>query len=167
MRPRHGPSTQLAPNLPTIVVVARGGDGLLESGPVAAKGGSMSDKPVAQKLQIKPNRTVLFVNAPMGYEAKIAPLPEGVFVVKKPAGHVDCIQLFVESRADLERWVPELKKHVGSAGMFWVTFRKGSSGAKAGVNRDIIHEYAHAVGMQAVAQVAIDDDWSALRLKIV
>ena len=127
----------------------------------------MSDKTIAQKLQIKPNRTVLFVNAPEGYEAKIAPLPEGVFVVKKPGIHVDCVQLFVRSRADLERWVPELKKRIGSAGMFWVTYHKGTSGVKTDINRDSIHEYAHTVGMQAVAQVAIDDDWSALRLKIV
>jgi hypothetical protein len=127
----------------------------------------MPDKTIAQKLQIKPNRTVLFVNAPKGYEARIAPLPEGVFVMKKPTGHVDCIQLFVDSRNDLERWVPELKKHVGSAGLLWVTYRKGAPGAETGVSRDSIHEYAHSVGMQAVAQIAIDDDWSALRLMIV
>ncbi len=127
----------------------------------------MAEKTIVQKLQIKPNRTVLFVNAPREYEAQIAPLPEGVFVMKKPAGHVDIIQLFVGSRADLERWVPELKKHVGPAGMLWVTYHKGSSEATGGVNRDVIREYAHTVGMQAVAQIAIDGDWSALRLKIV
>jgi hypothetical protein len=127
----------------------------------------MSDKTIAQKLQIKPNRTVLFVNAPREYETKIGPLPEGVFVMKKPGGHVDVIQLFVDSRADLERWVPELRKCIGPAGMLWVTYHKGSSGVKTDINRDIIHAYAHTVGMQAVAQVAIDEDWSALRLKIV
>lgn len=127
----------------------------------------MSDKSVPRKLQMKPNRTVLFVNAPDGYEAAIGPLPEGTFVLRKPAGHVDVIQVFVTSRGELERWIPELKPHVGPAGMFWVTYRKGTSGGAADVGRDSIHEYARTVGMQPVAQVAIDDDWSALRLKII
>ena len=126
----------------------------------------MSEKTIAQKLQIKPNRTALFVNVPKGYEAKIAPLPEGVFVVKKPGVHVDCIQLFVDSRADLERWVPELRKQIGPAGLLWVTYHKGAPGVKTDINRDSIHEYARTIGMQTVAQVAIDDDWSAMRLKI-
>lgn len=127
----------------------------------------MSDKSVPRKLQMKPNHTVLFVNAPSGYEASIGPLPEGTFVLKKATGHVDVIQVFVNSRAELERWVPELKLHVGPAGTFWVTYHKGTSGVATDVNRDSIHEYARSVGMQPVAQVAIDDDWSALRLKII
>ena len=34
-------------------------------------------------------------------------------------------------------------------------------------NRNGIASYAKTIGMQAVAQIAIDEDWSALRLKTV
>ena len=34
-------------------------------------------------------------------------------------------------------------------------------------NRDGIASYAKTIGMQAVAQIAIDENWSALRLNIV
>jgi hypothetical protein len=96
----------------------------------------MPDKSIARKLQIKPNRTALFVNAPKGCEAKLGALPEGVFVAKKIGGRVDCVQ-------------------------------KGTSGVSTDVNRDSIASCAKTIGMRAAAQIAIGEDWSALRLKIV
>lgn len=135
--------------------------GQYEKGPV------MSDKSVARKLQMRPNSAVLFVNAPKDYEAKLGPLPEGVFIVKKIGTRVDFIQLFVESRNELEEQVPKLKRLIGATGMLWVTYHKGTSGVKTDVNRDSIAAYAGTVGMQSVAQIAVDDNWSAMRLKIV
>jgi hypothetical protein len=116
---------------------------------------------------MRPNSTLLFVNAPKDYEAKLGPLPEGVFIVKKIGPRVDFLQLFVESRRELEEQVPQLKRLIGAAGIFWVTYHKGTSGVKTDLNRDGIAEYARTVGMQAVAQIAVDENWSALRLKIV
>jgi hypothetical protein len=127
----------------------------------------MSEKSVARKLQMRPNSTVLFVNAPKDHESKIGPFPEGTFVVKKIAGRVDFVQVYVESRNELEEWLPRLKSLVGPAGILWVTYHKGSSGVKTDINRDSIAAYANTVGMKAVTQVAIDENWSALRLKIV
>jgi hypothetical protein len=127
----------------------------------------MSDKSVAQKLQIKANRTVLFVNAPGGYDAALGGLPEGVFVVKKAHGPIDIIQVFVGSRNDLEEQLPRLKPLIAPGGMLWVTYHKGTSQTPADINRDTIARYARSLGMQAVAQVAVDADWSALRLKII
>jgi hypothetical protein len=127
----------------------------------------MSDTSIARKLQMKANSTVLFVNAPKDHEAKIGPLPEGVFIVKKIGGRIDFIQVFIDSREDLEEHVPRLKQCLSPAGLLWVTYRKGTSGVQADINRDSIAAYARTVGMQAVAQIAVDEKWSALRLKIV
>jgi hypothetical protein len=38
---------------------------------------------------------------------------------------------------------------------------------KTDINRDTINAYAASLGLQGVAMISIDDDWSALRLKIV
>ena len=38
---------------------------------------------------------------------------------------------------------------------------------KTDIDRDDIWAYGLTIGLQAVAQVAIDDDWSAMRLKAV
>jgi len=84
---------------------------------------------IVQKLQIKPNRTALFV----------------------------------DSREELEEHVPRLKAVPSPAGVFRVTYPKGSSE----VDRDGIASYAKTIGMQAVAQIAVGADRSALRFKTV
>jgi hypothetical protein len=37
---------------------------------------------------------------------------------------------------------------------------------KGDINRDTITAYAETIGLEGVAIVSIDEDWSALRLKI-
>ncbi len=59
-----------------------------------------------------------------------------------------------------------LKPILGSTSILWVTYPRGTSKIKADVNRDVIREYAQTVGLEAVAIFSVDDDWSALRLKI-
>ena len=127
----------------------------------------MPDKSITQKLQIKVNRTVLFVNAPGDYDAKLGTLPEGVFVMKKAHGPIDLIQVFVNSRRELEEQLPRLKSLLTPGGVLWVTYHKGASHAATDINRDSIAAYARSLGMHAVAQIAVDADWSALRLKII
>ena len=46
-----------------------------------------------------------------------------------------------------------------------VTYYKGTSRVKTDINRDTISAYTHSVGLEGVAMISIDDDWSALRLK--
>ena len=50
--------------------------------------------------------------------------------------------------------------------MLWVTYRKGSSKIKSDINRDSIYEYALSVGLQGVAMIVVDENWSALRMKV-
>jgi len=38
--------------------------------------------------------------------------------------------------------------------------------AKADINRDSIRQYAETLNLQTVSLIAIDDVWSALRLKL-
>jgi hypothetical protein len=38
---------------------------------------------------------------------------------------------------------------------------------KSDINRDSIAAYANTIGMQGVAMIPVDDDWLALRLKVV
>jgi hypothetical protein len=127
----------------------------------------MADKSIAQKLNIRANSTVLFINAPSEYATKLGRMPEGVFVMKKAHGPIDFIQVFAASRGELEDQVPRLKRLLTPGGALWVTYRKGTPSMAGDINRDSIAAYARSVGMQAVAQIAVDTDWSALRLKTI
>jgi hypothetical protein len=61
----------------------------------------------------------------------------------------------------------ELKKFLKPEGLLWVTYHKGTSKIKTDINRDSIAEYALSLGLKPVAMISVDEDWSALRLKIL
>ena len=127
----------------------------------------MWEKSVAQKLMIKPDYKVLFVNAPEGYEEILGKLPYGVVVLQDTVKGIDLIQVFVTSEAELEAHLSILPPLLKPNGVFWVSYPKGTSKIPVDVNRNIINSYANTKGLQGVAMIAIDKTWSALRLKII
>ena len=127
----------------------------------------MSDKPVFQKLQIKPGSRVVIINPPPGYHSTLGTLPAGVRPLPEPEEPVDIIQVFVANRQELEDQLPRLKAFLKPGGMLWVTYIKGTSKLKTDIHRDSINAYAKTLGLEGVAMVSIDADWSALRLKQV
>jgi hypothetical protein len=126
----------------------------------------MSDKTIAQKLLLKEGRRALIVNAQKDYAAALGDLPPGATLLKKP-GPADVIQVFVANRKELEAQLGKLKGLLAPSGMLWVTYYKGTSKTKTDINRDSINAYAQTIGLQGIAMISIDDDWSALRLKVV
>ncbi|MBI2849616.1 MAG: DUF3052 family protein [Chloroflexi bacterium] len=127
----------------------------------------MPDKSVAEKLLIKDNYKVLLVNEPKDYRRTLGKLPAGVIVSNEASGSFDLAQVFVSSRKELEANLKKLKPVLKPAGLLWVTYPKGTSKVKVDINRDSIREYAESNGFKAVAMIAVDDTWSALRLKVV
>lgn len=97
----------------------------------------------------------------------IGELPGGVSVLHEAHTPVEAIQVFISNRADLEAQLHHLKRLLASKGILWVTYHKDTSKVKTDVNRDSIAAYARTLGLQGVAMISIDDDWSALRLKQV
>jgi hypothetical protein len=77
----------------------------------------------------------------------------------------DIIQVYVASRKELEEQLPHLKKLLPPQGILWVTYYKSTSKQATDINRDRINEYAQTLGLQGVAMISVDPDWSALRLK--
>ncbi len=128
----------------------------------------MSYKPISEKLQIKENCKVLLLNEPKNYMLSLGKLSLNVTVtVDISEKQFDIIQVFVNSRKDLEDKLSPLKLLLVKNGVLWVTYPKGTSKTKTDVNRDSIRKYAQTVGLQAVSLVAIDEKWSALRLKTI
>jgi len=86
-------------------------------------------------------------------------------MVSKPVAPIDVIQVFVASRQEMEARLPGLKTLLAAKGALWVTYYKGTSKYKTDINRDSINADARHLGLQGVAIISVDDDWSALRLK--
>lgn len=126
----------------------------------------MSDKSIAEKLFIRPGNKLLLVNPPEGYTTQMGKLPQGVIFLNAANDQVDVIQAFILNRAELESQLPRLKRLMAPKGMLWITYHKGTSKVKTDINRDTINAYAQSIGLTGVAMISIDDDWSALRLKL-
>jgi predicted CoA-binding protein len=126
----------------------------------------MSDKTVAQKLLIKENYKVLFINEPNNYASILGELPKNTTMMTEPSKAVDFIQFFVTSNKELKEGLIKLKPHINPKVLLWVTYPKGTSKIKTDVNRDIIRKYAQTIGLTSVAMISVNDIWSALRLKL-
>jgi Protein of unknown function (DUF3052) len=126
----------------------------------------MSGKTVGEKLMLKPGQSFLLLKPPAGYEKSLGILPKGVTLTTVPSGRVDVIQVFASSKKELQDALPQLKDIIGPVGMIWVTYPKGTSGIKTDINRDSIRAYAETLGLETVAIISVDSEWSALRLKV-
>lgn len=127
----------------------------------------MSDKPIIQRLSLKPGYKFLLINPPARYTDVMGELAAGVQLLSETNTPVEAIQVFVRNRQELEALLPRLKQQMAPKGMLWVTYHKGTSKVKTDINRDTINAYAQTLGLQGIAMISIDEDWAALRLKLI
>jgi hypothetical protein len=127
----------------------------------------MADVSLSRKLQVKPGKRVAVLYAPPGYLARLGNLPGGVQAATELEGQFDIIQAFFETRQELATAVPALQAALAEGGFIWVSYPKQTSKRKSDLNRDVIWADLAPSGLCPVAQVAIDDTWSALRFKRV
>ena len=123
-------------------------------------------RPLANKLYIREGYRIAILNPPAGYSQLLGELPENVTVTNSVEGEFDVIQFFVTKRKKLEEELSELRNALRPGGLVWVSYPKGNQ-LDADINRDSIAAYAETIGLKAVAQVSVDDIWSALRFKVV
>ena len=126
----------------------------------------MSKKSIPQKLFLRENFRFLLVNPPRGYLELMGTLPEGVTLLNEFQAPVDLLQVFVKNRKELDELLDKIIPLLSPKVILWITYLKGTSKIETDINRDIIAQYAAILGLQAVAIVAIDQDWAALRLKV-
>ena len=122
----------------------------------------MSDKPVAERLQVKGARRLAVLGAAAALDAAV-----GAGEARRGAEAADVVLLFVADRAALDRDLPALLARIRGDALVWLAYPKLTSPLAGDLSRDVIHRLAPGHGLDTVAQIAIDADWSALRLKRV
>jgi hypothetical protein len=119
----------------------------------------MSEKTVAEKLQIKPSTTVW--SSPADRLNLVGPLPEG-------ASQVDALDqatmglIFADDAASLRLTLTAHQEHLKRPSILWVAYPKAN---KTDINRDSLWPILVEYGMRPNGQVAVDDVWSALRFR--
>jgi len=122
----------------------------------------MSDKPVAERLQVKGERRLAVVGASAVVDNKI-----GVKKQRCDISEADVILLFAADRGQLDSILPGMLEKAPKDAIIWIAYPKLTSKLAGDLSRNLIHALAAKSGLDTVSQIAIDNDWSAMRLKRV
>ncbi len=122
-----------------------------------------SQRPLIEKLGVRAGSRVILLRAPKDYVGLMPELPERVDMVTRLSGVFDFIQYFATSTEQLEAVLPNLKRHLLSDGMLWVSWAKRTSPLHTGLSETTVRELGLAVGLVDVKVAALTDDWSGLK----
>ena len=124
---------------------------------------------LARKLQVKPGARVLVLDGPEGYEETLGPLPENVVLETEPGedGVYDVVQVFVKDRLDVERRAAAALRALRPGGVLWFAYPKQAAKVATDLTRDRGWDVVAQAGLRPIAQVAVDEVWSALRFRPV
>lgn len=119
-----------------------------------------SGTPLATKLGIRPDSTVLILGAREG----IADLALGVVVQRQALGPADVIVVFSTSSKSLRRDVAGLSELVFPNGSLWIAWPKKASGLSSDITDHVVRALALPLGLVDNKVSSIDDAWTGLRL---
>ncbi len=122
-----------------------------------------------KKLNLTDQSELVLVNAPHSFEGTVRSL-SGTKVVRDFAGvlKVAFVLAFVTEREEIKEFAETIAMKAEGDAVVWFAYPKGSSKRyKCNFSRDSGWEPLGRAGFEAVRQVAIDEDWSALRFRRV
>ena len=125
--------------------------------------------PLFKRLNLKDHKEILVLDAPSSFDNELKAL-KNVKVLRSTAGlkSVDFAIAFVIKEAELNTAMKTLSKLAKGDAVVWFAYPKGSSKRyKSEVNRDDSWAVVGKEGFEPVRMVAIDEDWSGLRVRRV
>lgn len=121
--------------------------------------------PLPKKLGMKSGIRALILGAPAGYVASLKPLPDGFTIATKSTGAYGFIQVFVTELSQVSDFAARLPKIASQNALVWISYPKQTSKLETDLNRDIIWKEMNRAGWPGVSIIAIDETWSALRVR--
>lgn len=122
---------------------------------------------IFDKLNLKDQSRILVVNAPASFKPVLRSL-QGVAVDRHPeaAGGIAFALAFVITQHELDKLSASLAARAKGDAILWFAYpKKTSRRYRCEFNRDTGWDVIRAAGFDSVRQVAIDEDWSALRFR--
>jgi hypothetical protein len=121
------------------------------------------------KLNLKSQTEIAVLNSPESFEPELTAL-SGVVVLRElePRGNTTFLLAFVTKQEEVDEIATIAVAKTEGDALIWFVYPKGSSkNYKCEFNRDDGWAVLGNLGFEAVRQVAIDQDWSALRFRRV
>ena len=123
--------------------------------------------PVLKKLQVRAGSTLVVLGTPTELAPLVASWAEDV-ALEARLSKADAYLVFIRSCAEIAQLAPEVAAHAEGDAMVWFAYpNKSSKRYASDVGRDESWAPLGALGFEGVRQIAIDEDWSALRFRRV
>jgi len=122
---------------------------------------------VFEKLNLKQQAEILVINAPSSFEPLLDALKQ-VTILRdaKRAAVIHFALVFVTKLAEVDALSRVLCPKAEGDALLWFAYPKGTSKRyQCDFNRDTGWHSVRAKGFDTVRQIAIDEDWSALRFR--
>jgi hypothetical protein len=120
---------------------------------------------IFRKLRLEPGKLTLIVNAPQEFFNILDTGTVDTALQKGKKGKYEFVQVFGTLSAELEKLVIQIAGAGKYDCIFWVCYPKGSGKINSDIKRDAVWKIAEKAGFRCVSQIAIDETWSALRLR--
>jgi hypothetical protein len=133
---------------------------------MAATSVGYSGTPLAKKLGLREDSTVLLIDAPDDYEQLVCPLPSRVRFVSRPSGTVDMAHVFVTRRSFLQKHLNRLRDILKPDVPIWISWPKKSSKVATDITEDIIRDVALPLGLVDIKVCAVSEIWSGLKIVV-
>ena len=123
--------------------------------------------PVIKKLNYKNQEKVLVLNSPEEFQLVLNELKDlssiDQFIRET---EYEYILIFVNKVQEIEEFSALITQNIAEDAVFWVAYpKKSSKKYSSDINRDNGWQSLGDIGFEGVRQVAIDNDWSALRFR--
>jgi hypothetical protein len=124
-----------------------------------------SQRPLAEKLGIRPGMSACILDAPPGYLDALREVVSHVRLVEALGGaaSLDFMHAFFVEHATLLLQLPHLKAALAPAGTLWISWPKKAAKVPTDVDEHVVREAGLAVGLVDVKVAAIDPVWSGLK----
>jgi hypothetical protein len=125
---------------------------------------------IFKKLNYKDQAAIYVVNAPASFHPAMDEM-RPITAVHDSLGKVKDASFalaFATGQAEVDKFAAQVAKATSGDAVVWVAYPKGTSKKyKCEFNRDTGWAKMGEMGFEPVRQVAIDEDWSALRFRRV
>jgi hypothetical protein len=129
--------------------------------------GPVGSTPLVKKLRLEPTFRCLTIDAPTNFFSLLENLPPGLQFETEFAGEYDWAMLFVTQTQQVIEAIPVIVPFLVHDGLLWVTFPKSSSKLKGDLTREALWNVMHSHGYKAVTHVYVDQDWTAMRFRML
>lgn len=125
---------------------------------------------IFKKMNYKDQKLIHSINTPDSFEKELKDMMAYAVVKKqiKATDKAEFIIAFCTQQAEVDKLTVIFAKALQGDGLLWFAYPKGTSKKyKCDFNRDTGWNILGKHGFEPVRQVAIDEDWSALRFRRV